>query len=65
MSGSDGVESPFSRTDVATVAARQCVMRTGEPVTLRIYEVTETSKVLKRRFRVLKRLDGSIGIATT
>ena len=53
----------YSNTTHANVAARQIVKAVGMPVMVRVYEVTGTSKMLVRKYRVIKKLDDSVVFA--
>ena len=54
----------YDRLDVASVAARQLIRATGVPVTVRVYDVTDTAKALTRKFRMLRDLEGGVIVST-
>lgn len=53
-------ELPYPQAKFALLAARQLVERTGDPVTVSIFDVVGTTRVLKAKLRCVRQLDGQV-----
>ena len=53
----------YSHSAAANVAGRVQAKATGAAVCARVYDVTDTTKVLVKRYSIIPRLDGSVVFA--